>query len=196
MNVYITNKLENNYLINVPTQTNWIGGQEALINIHQKNDNQYNYYVRLIANEDGIFNVEARTSNAVISINDRSMRFETVNENQENCYLYASKDNTSMTIEAKSIKGDLSIKIVNENEDSKSINFNVLNGENQKRNISFEERQKISQSSGNWKICMKSTSGEEVYYNLQVYETNKLNLIKEYQRLLLGKLFLIYRINK
>lgn len=185
MNVQIIDSTSNK-VIDVPVNTNWIGGQQAIIKPEAKNY-KYEYIVILTAIENGVFNIEARTSNAVIPLDDKTLKFETVKANQQVCYVYnINKANVEgdLMIEAKSIKGDLSLTISPESDKSNTINLTVANEKDIKYTLTSEIRKNKNVQGGNWLICARSNASNHSFFTLQAFLGKNSELVKQYKKLL------------
>jgi len=205
MEVEMINKNNSDDIVNVKTFENWVGGQQAIIK-SSENVLLQNYQYRIIftALKDGIFNVEAKSSNSISRLNDKSLKFDTVNALVGNCYAYnIPKDlqREELVFEMKSIKGSFNYYIFPDNNNLNNIKYynnEKLNGFiTSKGNVSNRSSTKVilnmkmrnKQIIGDWKICIKTEdqNSEDSLYTIQAYLASNHYDIKEYQKLLLRK---------
>lgn len=193
MQVEIVDKSDPTKTVNAPVSSNWIGGQSTIIKPKNIKDRNFEYRITINALENGIFNVEAKSENTLIQLNDLSLKFETINSEKPVCYSYridASSSKEDLLINIKSVKGDLDITLAPNN------NFSAVNAFNFKVDNSTEKRYVLSSNvrnkntnGDNWSICVK---GEKTsYYTLQVFTRNKTDVVKDYKKLLYSNLELI-----
>jgi hypothetical protein len=188
MNVDIISKEANTEMIKVPVRDSWIGGQIA--NIVNNDNKKYEYKVTLMAIEDGVFSVEARGTNSVISINDKSIRFDTVRPSESLCYRFnidAKNQDDGLVVQTKSIKGDLSLNIYPESGNSinEAITVQVASEKEQTYTLTPNDRKLKQNQSGNWLICVNSNA-ESAYFQLNAFLENNTSAVKEYKKLLIG----------
>ncbi len=189
----IIDKNQPDKILNAPINKNWIGGQQA--NIKPNTDfnlKNYNFRIIFVAEADGILNVEARTNNSNIKLNDKILKFESIKENHRNCYSYNiinENKGEELIYEIKSIKGKLNYIIFAENVNSiPALKGEVL--ENTKERIILNSSMRRNEIEGNWKICVSCDnkgSNNMGLYTLQAYMGNNHEHVKEYQRMLYGK---------
>jgi hypothetical protein len=200
MEVEMIEKSEGENILKAEVHENWFGGQQAILKPSAGNPFE-NFNVRIIftAVEDGVFNVEAKSSNSLSRLNDKSLKFETVAKDFSNCYAYnipQEKQEDELVFEIKSIKGDLEFYVF---PDNKNLNdFNDFNNEklnkfitskgyleNQSnKKIVLDAKLRNKQNFGEWKICIRSESQDETMYTIQGYLASNHHHIKEYQKLL------------
>lgn len=198
MEVKMMNKDNQNDVMDVQTFENWVGGQQAIIK-PSKNISLQNYQYRIIftALKDGIFDVEAKSSNSLSRLTDKSLKFDSVNTEMGNCYAYNIPKNSKkdeLMFEMKSIKGQMNYYIFPDNNNLNNIKYynnEKLNGfitlkgkltENESRKIGLDRKMRFKQTTGDWKICIKSE--EDAFYTIQAYLASNQYDIKEYQKLL------------
>lgn len=170
MNVQIINQQKE--IVSVPVKANWIGGQQAIIvppNTHDK----YEYYILIEAQEHGVFNVEARTSGAVIKLKENNLRFDSIKEGQQLCYEFNLKNKNDLVVEAKLIKGEVDFVFTSPEGKVEKAN-KIQNDKDLKETIA-------SATKGLWQICAK-TNSQVAFYSLHVY-SNVVNA-KEYKNIL------------
>jgi hypothetical protein len=201
MAVQIVEKKNPSNVIQVPINSNWIGGQQAIIKPKAEEYNsKYEYRILITANENGIFNIEARTSKAIIPMEDKLIKFENVKESQNLCFSYKiDKSNVSsnVIIDAKSIKGDVTFKVFPQNMSTLSSEFKVESGKDTKYEITNQLRQTKNASSGVWYVCASSLN-TSAFFTIQIYLDKNYKMVKEYKQLLFSnKIYkLIFRIIK
>jgi hypothetical protein len=181
MNVEIAEKQNPKNVIEVPVHLNWIGGQQAIIkpNNNIKYTSKYVYRIILNAEDNGVFNIEARTSHSLIELDDKTVKFETVKKDQNLCYQYSTEKSTSSKIilEARSIKGDIEFTISNKDKPSaQPLTYKITN--EKELNTEFEN--------GNLIICVHSNSNQS-FFSLQVFLESNSDKVKEYKQLLYRK---------
>lgn len=201
MAVEIIDKNQPEKVINVPTSENWIGGQQAII----KPDAEFtfkNYYYKIIftAEKDGVFNIEARSSQASIKLTDKILKFDSVKNDIKNCYAYSipnDRTEEELIFEIKSIKGKIEYSIfaeINDNKKNQENNNSItLQGEVMDKNYSkiiLTSADRKNNTQGSWKICLNSGEKSSLY-TLQAYLASNHEHIKEYQKLLFSKLTFI-----
>lgn len=172
MNVDIVHKKDASNVIQANVNANWIGGQQATIKPSSDASN-YQYRVVLTALENGIFTLEARSSQAVVALDDKTLKFESVKSKQELCYSYKATEG-DVTISAKSIKGDLNIRV---NPGDKEINVSVKSEKEENYTLTKELR------NNNVKFCV-SSGDNQAFYTIQVYMNKNEENVKEYKKLL------------
>lgn len=205
MEVEMINKKNSDDVITIKTFENWVGGQQALIKSTSESPLQnYQYRIIFTALKDGIFDVEAKSSNSISRLNDKSLKFDTVNNDFVNCYAYnIPKDykKEELVFEMKSIRGNFNYYIFPDNNNLNNIKYynnEKLNGFiTAKGNVSDKDSKKIvldrktrsKQVTGDWKICIKTEQEKatNAMYTIQAYLSSNHYDIKEYQKLLLRK---------
>jgi hypothetical protein len=191
MNVRIQHKENTQNVIEVPVKTNWIGGQQAMFRPRsdQVNQTNYDYFVVVKAVKDGVFNLEARTSKAVIPLEDRSIKFENLKENQRLCFSYDINENNAdsdIDINSKSVRGDILLKIFPQNSELSTINIKLDSGMEVSHKLTAEFRKTQNASSGVWIVCAESKE-KEAFLTLHVYLDKNTNVVNEYKKLLYSK---------
>jgi hypothetical protein len=191
MNLRIQEKENSQNSFEVPVKTNWIGGQQALFK--PKSDTAYNskydYFVVIKAEKDGVFNLEARSSKAVISLQDRSIKFENLKENQKLCFSYNIDENNSdsdLDINAKSVRGEVLLKVFPQKSEQSTTYLTVKSGNELKHKLSAEFRGIKDAASGVWLICAESKE-KEAFLTLHVYSDKNSKIVDEYKKLLYSK---------
>jgi hypothetical protein len=208
MEVQMINKNNQSDIINFKTFENWVGGQQAIIKASAEILLQ-NYIYRIIftALKDSVFEVEAKSSNSFSILNDKSLKFDTVNSEIGNCYVYnipneSSKEN--LVFEMRSIKGSFDYYIFPDNNNLNNIKYynnEKLNGfitlkgnisEKNSNQVILDMKIRNKQTAGDWKICIKSDDqkSENSMYTIQGYLASNHHHIKEYQKLLYRKIIL------
>jgi len=204
MQVEMMNKNDSNDVINVKTIDNWVGGQQAIIKNSAKNNlQQYQYRIIFTAEKDGIFDVEAKSSNSISRLTDKSLKFDTVNHEVVNCYAYKIPKETlpkhdELVFEMKSIRGDdFDYYIFPDNNNLNNIKYynnEKLNGfitakgqvkGKDSKKIVLDMKMRRKQTTGDWKICIKTEQKfSNAMYTIQAYLASNHYDIKEYQKLL------------
>lgn len=205
MEVEMINKNNPKDVISARVTENWVGGQQSIIK-SSKDILLQNYQYRIIftALKDGIFDVEAKSSNSNSRLTDKSLKFDSVSAEMGNCYAYnipkiAKKE--ELVVEMKSIRGNFDYYIFPDNNNLNNIKYynnEKLNGFiTVKGNISDRNNGKIvldmkkrsKQVTGDWKICIKTEEQKpaSAMYTIQAYLASHHYDIKEYQKLLYRK---------
>jgi hypothetical protein len=205
MEVEMINKNNPNEVTNFKTFDNWVGGQQAIIKSSADISLQnYNYRVIFTALKDGVFDVEAKTSNSFSRLNDKSLKFDTVNYDVGNCYVYNIPNESTkeeLVFEMRSIKGNFNYYIFPDNNNLNNIKYynnEKLNGfitakgtisDKKSNQIVLDMKIRNKQISGDWKICIKTEDqkSENSLYTIQGYLASNHHHIKEYQKLLYRK---------
>jgi hypothetical protein len=187
----IQNKENSQNVINVPVKSNWIGGQQALFKpkSDQVNQFKYDYFVAVTAIKDGIFNIEARTSRAIVHLADKSIKFENLKENQKLCFSYdinATNADGDLDINGKSVRGDIQLNIFPQNSESSMISLKLENGKELNYKLTADFRRSKEAASGIWLVCAESKE-KEAFLTLHVYLDRNTNAVKEYKKLLYSK---------
>ena len=190
MNVEIVEKANLKNVIEVPVQANWIGGQSAKItpNISHNFRSLYFYRVILTAAEDAVLNIEARTSNSIIKLSDKSLKFEAVKKDQKLCFNYnvaKTQIEDSFVIETRSIKGDVNFSVFPAGKENLKKELKLFNEKELKHEISSLYRKENNALEGDWTICASSEAN--AFFTIQVYMSHNYKLIKEYKKLLYRK---------
>lgn len=190
MNVEIVEKTNLKNLIEVPIQKNWIGGKVAKItpNLSHNFRSLYFYRIILTATEDSVLNVEARTSNSLIKLNDKSLKFESVKKDEKICFNYKINDDQiedSAIIETKSIKGDIKFWIFPAEKENQKLELSVSSQKELKHELTSTYRNQKKAKGGDWVIC--STSENHAFFTIQVYMNHQSEMIREYKKLLYRK---------
>lgn len=173
MQVEILEKQNPKNVIEAPVSLNWIGGQQAIIKPQSQFTSKYSYRVILSAVEDGVFDIEARTSKSLIKLEDKSLKFDTVKKNQGICYSYKATTNTDkLILEVKSIKGDVKFNITPESTGTKQT-LKVEDGNDIKTPL----------TSDNLLICAESVS-DNAFFTVQIYQEANSSKVREYKQLL------------
>jgi hypothetical protein len=182
MNVEV---IHQNNLIDIPVNENWIGGQSAMIQPSASIAfNSIQYRVIINAIENGVFNVEARTSNSVIHINDRNINFEWIKQNENLCFSYnieSFNKNDDLIINMRSIKGDMNLILHPKNDFSEVIKERVL--PEKENRFSISKHMRLDNNAGEWLICVEGKS-EKNLFSLQVYINTNEKKVNEYKKLL------------
>ena len=191
MNVRIEDKENPQNSIEVPVKTNWIGGQQAIFKPTSDsiNNMKYDYFVLIKANNDGVFNIEAKTSKAVIPLQDRSIKFENLKQNQKLCFSYEIDEKNAgsdLDITAKSFRGDINLTVNPKASETNLLNFKVENGNESSQKITAAIRGSNNASSGIWIICAES-GDQEAFFTLNAHLDQNSNLVNEYKVLLHSK---------
>lgn len=190
MNVRIEDKENPQNSIEVPVKTNWIGGQQAMIKPTSDSiNNKYDYFVIIIANNDGVFNIEAKTSKAVIPLQDRFVKFENLKQNQKLCFSYEIDEENAgsdLEISAKSFRGDITLTVYPVASETNSLKFILENGTELSQKITVATRSTYNAPSGNWIICADS-GDKEAFFTLNAHLGQNSILVKEYKKLLYSK---------
>lgn len=188
MEVEIVEKENTQKVISVPVSTNWIGGQQATIKPNtQEAKTNFSYRVIISANENGVFDIEARTSKSVIKLHEKSLKFETIKKDTNVCFSYNIKHHIedSFVIDVKSVKGDLNLK-VHPNNTNDSLTINVKSEEEIKYEVTKDYRVSKNAQKGLWLICAETPENFEdsTFFTIHVYTTKNTKKVKEYKQLL------------
>lgn len=193
MQVEIVDKSDPQKIVIAPVSSNWIGGQSTIIKPKNINDKSYEYRITIIALENGIFNVEAKSQNTIIKLNDLNLKFETVNSENPVCYSYNIDPNSlkeDLIINIKSVKGDLNVSLDPNNRNGVSNTFTFkVDSNTEKRYVLTNQVRNNNSKSDRWFICVKGENNS--YYTLQVFTRNKSEIVKDYKKLLFSKIFII-----
>jgi hypothetical protein len=180
MNVENVNA-ENALVVNV--DSTWAGGKQAKIT------SPGDYKITLRAIDDGVFTIEARSSTSIITLDDKNMRFDSLKEGENVCYRYNVKDDiSSVLIDIRSIKGDISLLIKPENGQN-NINLNISSEKESHYELSSAIRNEKGLASGNWLICVNSD--KDAYFTLHAFLEANSELVREYKKILYSKINLI-----
>jgi hypothetical protein len=191
MNVRIEDKENPQNSIEVPVKTNWIGGQQAMFKPTSDsiNNTKYDFFVVIKANNDGVFNIEAKTSKAVIPLQDRSIKFEYLKRNKKLCFSYEIDEKNAgsdLDITAKSFRGDINLTVYPKASETNSLNFKLENGNESSQKVTATTRSTYNASSGIWMICAES-GDQEAFFTLNAHLDQNTNLVEEYKILLYSK---------
>ena len=191
MEVKIIDKSNEKNMIEVPVSQNWIGGLQAMIKPKANNYvSKYQYKIILTAIENGVFNIEAKTSKAIVPLSDKTLKFDSVKLNEKLCYSYKINKESAgnnFKIDVKSIKGDVSLEVSPLGVNGNPLQFTILNEKDLKYDLTSAYRQSLKSESGIWKICA-TTKNENAFYTIQVYQDENGVKVKEYKKLLMGKI--------
>lgn len=166
--------------LDVVVDSTWVGGKQAKITTTG------DYKVTLRAIEDGVFTVEARSSSAIVNLDDKNMRFDSLGENENVCYRYNVKDNvSSVLIDSRSIKGDIKLTIKPENNDN-AINLKINSEKESRYELTPSIRNEKGLPTGNWLVCVNSD--KDAYFTLHAYLETNTELVKEYKKMLYSKI--------
>jgi hypothetical protein len=188
MTVDIMERNDPNNVISVPVSRTWIGGQQAIIKPSGQTSVKYDYRVILEANESGVFNIEAKTSDAIIPMSDRNLRFESVKSGEKICFSYkinkASADK-DIIIEARSIKGELKLKAFPQGSTEAAATLNVSNEKDVSYVLSSDLRGKRSATDGTWLVCAESPNQDTTsFFTMQIFLNENKAKVDEYKTLL------------
>ncbi len=190
MEVEIVEKENTQKVISVPVTTNWIGGQQTTIKPNT-NEAKTNFFYRVIlsANENGVFDIEARTSKSVIKLHEKSLKFETIKKDTNVCFSYNIRHHVedSIIIDVKSVKGDLNLKVTPNNSNSTDgLTINVKSEEEIKYEVTKDYRVSKNAQKGLWLICAETpeSSEESTFFTIHIYTTKNSKKVKEYKQLL------------
>ena len=191
MNLKIQERANSNNFFEVPVKTNWIGGQQALLKPKSdaNNNSKYDYFVTIKAEKDGVFNLEARSSNGLIALQDRSIKFEHLKENQKLCFSYnidANNSESDVQIHAKSVRGEVVLSVYPQNSEQSSISLSIASGNELNHRLSADFRANKESASGVWLICAEPKE-KEAFLTLQVYLYNNSAVVEKYKKLLYSK---------
>lgn len=190
MNVRIEDKENPQNSIEVPVKTNWIGGQQAMIKPTSDSINsKYDYFVVIRANNDGVFNIEAKTSKAVIPLKDRFVIFENLKQNQKLCFSYQIDEKNAgsdLEISVKSFRGDITLTVYPVASETNSVNFILESGKELSQKVTVSTRSTYNAPSGIWMICADS-GDKEAFFTLNAHLGQNSILVKEYKKLLYSK---------
>lgn len=194
MLVEIIDRNKSDKIITAPVHKNWIGGQQAIIKPNSElNFKNFLYRIIFSAEQDGIFNIEARSSSSSIKLIEKNLKFDSVKDNSKNCYIYnipTARKNEELVYEIKSIKGAVNYFVYNGNS-NEEINSKMVNegqnGEGNEKRIVIDQETRNTQKDGNWKICMMSVDGRSSLYTIQGYMSSNMESVKEFQKLLYSK---------
>jgi hypothetical protein len=190
MNVEIVEKANMKNIIEVPIQANWIGGQVAKItpNLSHNFRSLYFYRIILTAIEDSVLNVEARTSNSIIKLNDKSLKFESIKKDHKLCFNYKINEaqaEDSVVIEARSIKGDIKFLVFPAGKENQKLELSVSSEKELKHELTSTYRSQKMALGGEWIIC--AISENHAFFTIQVYMNHQAEMIREYKKLLYRK---------
>jgi len=185
MNVDIVKNQQNLGEMKGVVTPDWIGGQQFKMTKNDLGFDKENLYrITILAKENGIFNIEARTSNTVVKLSENIIKFDSLKQNQRTCYKYVigkdlSKDD--LIIKLNVIKGKTDFMLSPNNipnlDKDFPINFRVTN--NQKNyELPAEYRENLKGGSGIWFVCAVNKNSPSLY-TIQVYmkqfeESNKI----------------------
>ncbi len=185
MRVEITDKSAKNdsdSTIQVPVKLNWIGGLQAVIRPNSSSsiaNSRYIYRVILTAEESGVFNLEARTSKAIIQLEDKSVKFESVKKGQKTCFFYKNNSvnkTDDILVKTKSIR--------------ENVMFTVIEGKTKSASeflLQDKKDLKMKLKNGDYVICA-TTDKQVAFFSMQVFLESSEKRVKEYNGLLYSKL--------
>lgn len=191
MNLKIQERANSSNFFEVPVKTNWIGGQQALLKPKSDahDNSNFDYFVTIKAEKDGVFNLEARSSNGLIALQDRSIKFENIKENQKLCFSYNIDQNNSesdVQIHASSVRGEVVLNVFPQNSEQSSTSLTISSGTELNHRLSADFRANKDSASGVWLICAEAKE-KEAFLTLQVYLDKNSKVVEKYKKLLYCK---------
>lgn len=176
----------------VTVSNNWIGGKQLYL--HEDNGHNLSndkYRIKIKANEGGVFNIEAITSDTISVLEDKDLKFQSLKNDQRLCYSYDVKDqNEDITLDIRAIKGGVNFYINPGQLPTKDTHaFNFQTARDRKFNLSSELRAKHNQKGGMWYICA-TTDDSYAFFAIQVYLIKNASEVQDYKKLLLSNIFI------
>jgi len=135
-----------------------------------------------------VFNVEALTSDTIIQLTDKDLKFQNISKNENVCYKYnipAKDAKEDVIIDVKPISGELQLflsPVKLPTAQNYTLEFNVK--KETKFNLSNILRKQ--QESGDWFLCV-TTSDKFSFFAIQVFLATNTLYVEEYKKLLLSK---------
>ena len=155
--------------------------------------NDFTYRIMIEAEESGVFNLEGLTSNSIIKLDDKALKFQTIEEGQKLCYQYDIKkenENEDIIVDSRLIKGEIKLTLSYQNSKIKPLEINS----GKKFVLTKQDRQKLGSKSGLLDICAKTN--DQAFFTIQMYLKSNIQDIKEYKELLLSKKNNYFRLDK
>jgi hypothetical protein len=153
----------------------WVGGQQFLISNKDPIFSAFNKYkVIIMAQDNGVFTIEARTSNTIVPLADNMIKFENLKPNHKTCYQYDIPEEykeDNLMIKTNVIKGNtrflLSPRIIPKRNQEFPVQM-MIGEKSNSYELPLSTRQKLQAESGVWFICVESKKMTS-FYTLQVY---------------------------
>ena len=179
---------ENNNLLEGLVSHDWVGGQQFMLTNKDALFSPSNKYkVTILATDDGVLNIEGRTSKTLVPLTDYLIKFENLKPEQKTCYKYDIPEgykNENLILKMSVIKGNakllLSPSSIPKKNDDFPIQFDVLD-KTTNYELPHSTRLKLNAESGVWLICIESKKITS-FYTLQVFLSGFSDKNKTFQK--------------
>ena len=189
MKVNIVNS-EDSSSIEAPVSSNWIGGQQSLIHpknfmmntgSNKNNLMNYSYKIMIVAEESGVFSVEATSGNTTVALADSNLRFDNASNETPMCYFY-NNTNEKTVVDIRSINGDVLVY-------AQADKLPEFDDYYRKFTVNSERDEKIildsSEKVTKWFLCIQSS--KQSYYSIHIYNHDLGDKVQYYKKLLYSK---------
>jgi hypothetical protein len=132
------------------------------------------YKVIIAALENGVFNIEGRTSETVVPLTDNMIKFENLKPNQRTCYKYNIPEQykeDNLMVNSNVIKGNVRLFIAPNSIPRYAKNFPIqttLDSKASNFELPVSTRTQLNSKAGIWFICVESKQ-ITAFYTLQVF---------------------------